>query len=57
MEEFKTITIFNYAHEMVIKHFIRARSNSFFFENENLVLVDLFDLHMANQTQNSFQRF
>jgi hypothetical protein len=43
MEAFKTIAIFNYAHEIVvIKHLLEQEAIAFFFENENLVSVDPF---------------
>lgn len=44
MEEFQTIAIFNYSHEIiVIKHLLEQEAIHYFFENENLVSVDPFD--------------
>jgi hypothetical protein len=38
MEEFQTIAIFNYSHEIiVIKHLLEQEEIHYFFENENLV--------------------
>ena len=43
MEEFQTIAIFNYSHEIiVIKHLLEQEAIPYFFENENLVSVDPF---------------
>ncbi|MCF6139743.1 DUF2007 domain-containing protein [Flavobacterium sp. K77] len=43
MDTFKTIAIFNYAHEIiVIKHLLEQESIVHLFENENLVSVDPF---------------
>ncbi|MFV8362589.1 DUF2007 domain-containing protein [Flavobacterium sp. ZT3P35] len=43
MEEFQTIAIFNYSHEIiVIKHLLEQEAIHYFFENENLVSVDPF---------------
>lgn len=43
MEEFRTIAIFNYSHEIiVIKHLLEQEAIHYFFENENLVSVDPF---------------
>lgn len=43
MEEFQTIAIFNYSHEIiVIKHLLQQEAIHYFFENENLVSVDPF---------------
>ena len=43
MEEFQTIAIFNYAHEIVvIKHLLEQEEIQYFFENETLVSIDPF---------------
>ena len=43
MEEFQTIAIYNYSHEIiVIKHLLEQEAIPYFFENENLVSVDPF---------------
>ena len=43
MEEFQTIAIFNYSHEIiVIKHLLEQEAIHYFFENENLVSVGPF---------------
>jgi hypothetical protein len=43
MEEFQTIAIFNYSHEIVvIKHLLEHEAIPYFFENETLVSVDPF---------------
>jgi hypothetical protein len=43
MEEFRTIAIFNYSHEIVvIKHLLEQEEIRYFFENETLVSIDPF---------------
>ena len=43
MEEFQTIAIFNYSHEIVvIKHLLEQEEINYFFENETLVSIDPF---------------
>lgn len=43
MEEFQTIAIYNYSHEIIIiKHLLEQEAIPYFFENENLVSVDPF---------------
>ncbi|SHF99736.1 hypothetical protein SAMN05444396_103329 [Flavobacterium segetis] len=43
MEEFQTIAIFNYSHEIVvIKHLLEQEEIYYFFENETIVSVDPF---------------
>ena len=43
MEEFQTIAIFNYSHEIVVlKHLLQQEKINHFFENETLVSVDPF---------------
>ena len=43
MEEFQTIAIFNYSHEIVvIKHLLEQEEIHYFFENETIVSVDPF---------------
>ena len=43
MEEFQTIAIFNYSHEIVvIKHLLEQEEIRYFFENETLVSIDPF---------------
>ena len=43
MEEFRTIAIFNYSHEiLVLKHILEQESIQYFFENETLVSIDPF---------------
>jgi hypothetical protein len=43
MEEFQTIAIFNYSHEIVvIKHLLEQEDIHYFFENETLVSIDPF---------------
>ncbi len=41
MEEFKTIAIFNYAHEIIVlKTILDNKRIPYFFKNENLISVD-----------------
>ena len=43
MEEFQTIAIFNYSHEIiVIKHLLEQEAIHYFFENETLVGINPF---------------
>jgi hypothetical protein len=43
MEEFQTIAIYNYSHEIiVIKHLLEQERIRYFFENETLVSIDPF---------------
>ncbi|MCL6461534.1 hypothetical protein SAMN05444372_107138 [Flavobacterium micromati] len=43
MEEFQTIAIYNYSHEIVvIKHLLEQEEIRYFFENETLVSIDPF---------------
>ena len=45
MEEFRTIAIFNYSHEIVVlKHLLEQESIQYFFENETLVDIDPFSI-------------
>lgn len=41
MEEFKTIAIFNYAHEIVVlKSILEHEGIRYFFQNEHLIAID-----------------
>jgi hypothetical protein len=41
MNDFKTIAIFNYSHEIVVlKHLLDQEGIHYFFENENIVSID-----------------
>jgi hypothetical protein len=41
MEDFKTIAIFNYSHEIIVlKHILEQEGIHYFFENENIVSVN-----------------
>ena len=41
MNDFKTIAIFNYSHEIVVlKHLLDQEGIYYFFENENIVSID-----------------
>jgi hypothetical protein len=41
MEDFKTIAVFNYAHEIIIlKSILENEGILFLFENENLISID-----------------
>lgn len=43
MENFVTVAIFNYSHEItILKHRLEQEGIPYFFENENLVSVDPF---------------
>ncbi|OAB31546.1 hypothetical protein SAMN05444395_101444 [Flavobacterium fryxellicola] len=43
MEDFKTVAIFNYSHEIVVlKHLLEQEQINYFFENETLVSIDPF---------------
>ena len=43
MEEFRTIAIFNYSHEIVVlKHLLEQESIHYFFENETIVGINPF---------------
>lgn len=43
MEDFQTIAIFNYSHEIVVlKHLLEQEKINYFFENETLVSVNPF---------------
>ncbi|MFV8368795.1 DUF2007 domain-containing protein [Flavobacterium sp. LB2R40] len=43
MEEFETIAIFNYSHEIIVlKHLLEQENINYFFENETLVSIDPF---------------
>jgi hypothetical protein len=43
MEEFKTITTFNFAHEIIVlKSILKNEEIPFLFQNENLIAIDPF---------------
>lgn len=43
MEEFKTIAIFNFAHEIaVLKSILKSKKIPHIFQNENLIAIDPF---------------
>jgi hypothetical protein len=43
MENFVTVAIFNYSHEItILKHRLEQEGIPFFFENENIVSIDPF---------------
>ena len=43
MENFVTVAIFNYSHEItILKHRLEQEGIPYFFENENIVSVDPF---------------
>jgi len=43
MEDFQTISIFNFAHEIVVlKSILQNEEIPFFFKNENLISIDPF---------------
>jgi hypothetical protein len=43
MEDFQTITTFNFAHEIIVlKSILQNEGIPFFFQNENLISIDPF---------------
>ncbi|QBN19282.1 putative signal transducing protein [Flavobacterium nackdongense] len=43
MEDFQTITVFNFAHEIIVlKSILQNEGIPFLFQNENLIAVDPF---------------